>query len=191
MEFHQPAIIAEALAQTSVHEDWPADLLLGAEKAAKQSSKTIPEVLEDLRADSKLYDSVKFEQGNKLREGMLPNALNELIHHVSQWTVGEDELETKTAEMFNSVIYMTAAAQNPPKQVSSIAYTGLQENLSTHLAIDRTRLRPYSCCQQRYLYFCLQRSKLALNTQQMSSLRMESPHGPRFLRSPGFTKPSS
>jgi hypothetical protein len=36
---------------------------------------------------------------------------------VSQWTVNEHNLESKTAEMINTAVYYTAAAQHPPKQV--------------------------------------------------------------------------
>jgi hypothetical protein len=39
------------------------------------------------------------------------------INYASQWTVSEHDLERKTAEMTNTAIYFTAAAQRPPKQV--------------------------------------------------------------------------
>lgn len=41
-----------------------------------------------------------------------------MIKYASQWTVGKGELEAKTAQMISSVVYFTAAAQRPPKQVS-------------------------------------------------------------------------
>ena len=40
-----------------------------------------------------------------------------MIKYATQWVVTPESLEQKTAEMINSVIYYTAAAQRPPKQV--------------------------------------------------------------------------
>jgi hypothetical protein len=40
-----------------------------------------------------------------------------MLSYTSQWIVTPETLEQKTAEMINSSIYFTAAAQHPPKQV--------------------------------------------------------------------------
>ncbi|TAQ87243.1 hypothetical protein B7494_g4436 [Chlorociboria aeruginascens] len=118
IEFKQPAIIAEALAQAAVHSTWIGDFLLPAEKAARKSStKTLPQLFDEIRSDEKLLTSPQWEDGNKIRDGILKRAPQEMISYASQWVVGKEELEKKTAEMINAAIYFTAAAQNPPKQV--------------------------------------------------------------------------
>ncbi|KAM3068892.1 hypothetical protein ACMFMG_004065 [Clarireedia jacksonii] len=121
VEFNQPAIIAEALAQTAVHDSWIVKYLLDAEKAAKQSSssssKTLPELLDEIRADEKLSTAAHWDDGNKIRDGLLTRAPEEMLKYASQWTVPEAELEAKTVQMINAVVYFTACAQNPPKQV--------------------------------------------------------------------------
>jgi hypothetical protein len=47
----------------------------------------------------------------------MARAGEEAIKITSQWKVTEPELQAKTVEMYNTVVYYTAAAQHPPKQV--------------------------------------------------------------------------
>jgi hypothetical protein len=149
IEFQQPAIIAEALAQAAVHDNWMAALFLGCEKAAKGRRgkdgprKTIVQILEETRADDKLSKAAHFNDGNKIRDGILQRAPEEMIKYATQYTVREEELEEKTAEMINAAgmsqiqihptsvppplyrqstnpsptVYYTAAAQRPPHQI--------------------------------------------------------------------------
>jgi len=118
IEFNQPAIIAEALAQASVHDGWITSYLLDAEKASTNpTSKTIPELIDEIRANEKLSNAAQWEDGNKIRDGILKRAPDEMINYAKQWTVSPEDLEKKTAEMTNASIYFTAAAQRPPKQV--------------------------------------------------------------------------
>ena len=118
IEFNQPAIIAEALAQTCVHDTWISPYLLKCEVASTIStSKILPQLIDEIRADKKLSLAARWEDGNKIRDGVLVRAPEEMINYAKQWTVSESQLDEKTAEMINSAIYFTAAAQNPPKQV--------------------------------------------------------------------------
>ncbi|KAH8805934.1 hypothetical protein F5884DRAFT_823493 [Xylogone sp. PMI_703] len=121
IEFQQPAIVAEALAQACVHDDWIKNALLPAEQAAKSqskpSNKTLLQLLEEIAADKKLSTSAHWEDGNKIRDGVLKRAPEEMIKYASQWTVPEAELEKKTVEMIDTAIYFTSTAQHPPKQV--------------------------------------------------------------------------
>jgi hypothetical protein len=119
IEFHQPAIIAEALAQASVHTTWITPYLLKTEAASTiPSSKTLPQLVDKVRADQKLTDSVQWEDSNKIRDGILKRAPEEMISYAKQWTVLPGELEKKTIEMTNTAVYFAAAAQHPPKQVT-------------------------------------------------------------------------
>ncbi|KAL8849575.1 MAG: hypothetical protein Q9221_005449 [Calogaya cf. arnoldii] len=119
VEFNQPAIVAEALAQAAVHDGWTGLFLLETEKASPktQESKSLVEILDQIRADPKLRTAAHWEDGNKVREGILARAPNEMIKYAAQWKVGLDELEAKTAEMTNAAVYFTGGAQHPPKQI--------------------------------------------------------------------------
>lgn len=124
IEFQQPAIMAEALAQAAVHNSWMAPLFLGCEKAAKaprgkdQPRKTIVQLLSECANDPKISTAAHWEDGNKIRDGLLKRAPQEMINIASQYTLSEsDDLEEATAEMVNAAIYFSAAAQHPPHQV--------------------------------------------------------------------------
>jgi hypothetical protein len=121
IEFHQPAIIAEALAQACVHDIWTGKFLLAAEKESRShhltTSKVMPELLDEIRANKKLSTAAEWSDGNKVRDGIIGRASEEMLKYTSQWVVTPENLEQKTVEMINSCIYYTAAAQNPPKQV--------------------------------------------------------------------------
>jgi hypothetical protein len=119
IEFNQPAIIAEALAQACIHDSWISPYLLKCEAASTSitSSKTLPQLLEEIRSDTKLSTAAHWEDGNKIRDGILARAPDEMIAIGKQWSVSENRLKDKTAEMINNAIYFTAAAQKPPKQV--------------------------------------------------------------------------
>ncbi|KAF1968750.1 hypothetical protein BU23DRAFT_479364 [Bimuria novae-zelandiae CBS 107.79] len=120
IEFRQPAIIAEALAQAAVHDNWMAPLFLEAEKAAKtngakpQDTKSIVQLLDEIRADKKLASSAHWSDGNKIRDGIMKRAPDEMLKYASQYVISEGQLEEKTAEMINAAVYYTAAAQHPP-----------------------------------------------------------------------------
>ncbi|KAL4916978.1 hypothetical protein BDW62DRAFT_211499 [Aspergillus aurantiobrunneus] len=122
IEFNQPAIVAEALAQTAIHDDWTGPRFLWpAEKAAggigKAGSKTMLQLLEEARADEKLAGSVRWEDGNKLRDGVLKRAPEEMIKYASQYTVSEEQMQEKFAEMVNASAYYTSASQRPSKVI--------------------------------------------------------------------------
>ncbi|KAF2496682.1 hypothetical protein BU16DRAFT_458022 [Lophium mytilinum] len=121
VEFQQPAIIAEALAQAAVHDDWIGTFLLPAEQAAKKNhqskSKSLVELLEEIRADKKLSTAADWDDGNKIRDGLLKRAPEETIKYASQYIVQESELNEKVAEMTNAAIYYTSSAQNPKKLI--------------------------------------------------------------------------
>ncbi|KAK4499969.1 hypothetical protein PRZ48_008155 [Zasmidium cellare] len=97
IEFEQPAIIAEALAQAACHSNSIGDFLLSSERAAKEdnSHKSIVHLLEEIHSDQ------------------TSNTPKPIQHYTSQVHVSESEIESKTAEMTNAVTYYTGAAQHP------------------------------------------------------------------------------
>lgn len=119
VEFKQPALIAEALAQAAIHTDWIGRLLLPAEQVAleQEGGKSIFDLIQEIQSNEKIRDAARWEDGNKIRDGLLVRAPDEMIALTAQWQVYPDELKQKTAEMINANAYITGAAQNPPKQV--------------------------------------------------------------------------
>jgi hypothetical protein len=89
VEFEQPAIIAEALAQAAVHDNWEASHLIKSEKAARahgtdhRRHTTIVQLLQEI------YENTKLGPEDKTK-------------YASQVRVTEDNLEEKTAEMINA-----------------------------------------------------------------------------------------
>jgi hypothetical protein len=120
VEFKQPAIIAEALAQTAIHENWMGTLYIGTEKEIQAQGgeapphKTIVQLLEEIRNDKELSGAAHLNDGNKVRDGILKRAPKQMVKYASQYRVDEKELEKRTAEMINaagmySVLRITAA----------------------------------------------------------------------------------
>ncbi|KAL9118256.1 MAG: hypothetical protein Q9187_005201 [Circinaria calcarea] len=122
VEFKQPAIVAEALAQAAVHDNWLTPFFKGAEQVARAGGKTndahsLVDLLDQVRADRKLSSAARWDDGNKIRDGILARASDEMINYASQWNVSIDELQPRTAEMTNAAAYFTGGAQHPPKQI--------------------------------------------------------------------------
>lgn len=99
--------MAQALAQAAVHDDWIEKFLIPAEKAAggigNRGTKTMLQLLDEMRADKKLVESVEWPDSNKISEGVLQRAPEEMIKYASQYTVSADQVEEKLAEMINAV----------------------------------------------------------------------------------------
>lgn len=114
--------MAEALAETAVSNTNYGGYLIATEKAAKSTpsapGKCLSDILDDIRADKKLSTAARWEDGNKVIDGIVGRASDEMIKYASQWKVGEGDLEQKTSEMINNTVYFTSTAQHPPKQAS-------------------------------------------------------------------------
>jgi hypothetical protein len=119
IEFKQPAIIVEALAQACIHDGWTGKFLHASEEAAREdtSTKSLMQLLNEACADEKLAKSAHWEDGNKVRDGVFVRAPDEMISIAAQWHVKPEDLERKTAEMINTAIYFSGAAQKPSKQI--------------------------------------------------------------------------
>ncbi|RMZ90050.1 hypothetical protein DV736_g2717, partial [Chaetothyriales sp. CBS 134916] len=120
VEFSQPAIVAEALAQAATHDGWVAKFLLPAERAARSTfspSKSLPTLLNEVQSNDKLRNSTHWDDSNKVRDGILVRAPEEMIKVAAHYKVTPDSLVRKTAEMINSAIYFTAGSQRRDKEV--------------------------------------------------------------------------
>ncbi|KAM5342645.1 hypothetical protein ACJ41O_013611 [Fusarium nematophilum] len=121
MEWEQPMLVASALAQTAVHEDRLREFLTrAAEKAgsggaAPPRMKTIFGLYGEIDKDEKLKRSVRFEDPQRIFDGVLARAKDEMINLASRVRVEEGELEERTAEMMHTAAYVaSAAAFHPP-----------------------------------------------------------------------------
>ena len=89
-----------------------------AAKPDHKSNKSLFDLLAEIQSNDKLAHSPRWEDGNKVRDGVIARAADEMIGIASQWRVSDaKDLQKKTAEMTNLVAYFTAAAQNLKKEI--------------------------------------------------------------------------
>ncbi|UKZ83563.1 hypothetical protein TrVFT333_011372 [Trichoderma virens FT-333] len=102
IEWRQPAIIAEGLAQAAVHENRVGVFLTKLFESVGQFSE-------------KLATSARFGDSNKVYDGVFVRAPDEALEFLKQVRVREDELDERLAEMAHSCAYVaTTAAFHPP-----------------------------------------------------------------------------
>lgn len=124
IEFSQPAIVVEALAQAATHDNWPKKFLTKTSELASrrtsnnEKSRSLLSILNAAREDSTIRESPHSEDGNKVRDGVFKRALEETADLCSQWTVQptDSDLKFKTAEMINICAYFAGAAQHASKK---------------------------------------------------------------------------
>ncbi|KAK5656110.1 hypothetical protein OQA88_4870 [Cercophora sp. LCS_1] len=125
MEWEQEAIVAEALAQAAVHGNEIGGYLLGTEKLARESGGGggggegwgVVELLDMIGADEKIKVAVRNEDGNKIRDGVLVRARDEMLRVAARVRMREDDVEERTVEMFDACVYMASAAAVHPVKV--------------------------------------------------------------------------
>lgn len=139
VEWRQPAIVAEALAQACVHQPDFKDLLLGAERAANErkegggageeeeedGGRRMPRIVslyEEIRRDPKLATAVRADDDDKIRGGLLKRAPGEMMRVLGKVKVRPEELGERTAEMFDAVLYATASASFHPGKVNKFDF---------------------------------------------------------------------
>jgi hypothetical protein len=118
LEFKQPAIIVEGIAQTAIHANELSAALLTTKRFAENSeSKPIVDLIHEVERHHTIRDNPAWQDGSLIEDDFFLRAPEELMAIASQWHVKPDELEDKVAEMINVNAYFTAAAQNPAKKV--------------------------------------------------------------------------
>lgn len=124
VEFQQPVIIAEALAQAASHDDARiSTLFLNAEQEASISypsakPKSMLELVHQVRATDAIRNAPQWTDfGNKMRDGIIGRAGEEMASLASQFRIKPDEedLERRTAEMISTCAYFAGAAQEKSK----------------------------------------------------------------------------
>lgn len=111
------------MAQACVHEANYKDVLLTAEANANEIYGTkgekgkMPPILslyEELRDNKRIVDSIRMSDDNKVRDGVLSRASEEMLRMISKVKVNPEEIEEKTAEMFDTSLYAAASASFHP-----------------------------------------------------------------------------
>lgn len=159
IEFQQASIVAEGLAQAASHDDSHIGTLFrNAESEAAiayptAKPKPLIELIHEVRANETIRNAPRWTDfGNKMRDGVIGRAGEEMQSLASQFRIREDEteLERRTAEMISTCAYFAGAAQRSGRKrkidffymhtvTSSIFFTVLIRQDWIALA-DRVRL---------------------------------------------------
>lgn len=121
IEFHQPTIIAEGLAQAASHDSMGFEgfLVCSETKALKTaiSSKPLVQLLHDVRMNDVIRSApFGFEDGvHRVRDGVFGKAGQEIVSIAAQFRVKPDEVELRLAEIINLSGYTAGCAQRPGK----------------------------------------------------------------------------
>ena len=105
IEFKQPAIIAEALGQTAIHPTWHDQFFIEADKVAQQSQQSsdcLVSIIDKIRADEVLSTAARWEDDEKIRDGIMVRAKQEMTRYASQWKVEPDSIYEACAEIINT-----------------------------------------------------------------------------------------
>jgi hypothetical protein len=123
IEFEQPGIIAEALAQAGCHEDGHiSKILFGSEAVADtqdhpEKPKSLVELLSEVRNNKTIYEAPRWEERwNRMRNGIMDRASGELAPIAAQFRIRPEDLERRTAEMISAATYIAAASQRPGRK---------------------------------------------------------------------------
>lgn len=123
IEFQQPCIIAEALAQAAAHDDSHIGTLFEACEAQadiaypSRSPKTLVQLLKEVRDNDTIRNAARWEDRyHKMRDGVVGRACTEMAFIASQFVVKPENLRRRTAEMISTCAYMAGAAQWPGRK---------------------------------------------------------------------------
>jgi hypothetical protein len=126
VEFEQPSIIAEALAQAAAHDSFNTDMFfLGTEQRARESAlmatpggKSLVELLSEAATNERIRSSCLtdgFIGTMKMKKCLFAKAREDIISLASQFRVTPETLERRTAEMISVCAYLSGATQRPGK----------------------------------------------------------------------------
>jgi hypothetical protein len=120
IEFEQPSIVAEALAQAAAHDDSHIGTLFEACEAQAgiayppKKPKSLVQLLHEVRNNDTIHSAPRWDDfGNKMRDGVVGRACMEMAFIASQFCIKPEDLERRTAEMISTCAYMAGASQRP------------------------------------------------------------------------------
>lgn len=122
VEFQQPIIIAEALAQAATDVDsGVTDFFRNAEHKAEQAGhaskeRRLVDLLDDARANDKIRTAPRWDDFIlKMKNGVLGRSGKEIAELAAQFRVSPESLERRTAEMLSCAAYFAGASQRAGK----------------------------------------------------------------------------
>ncbi|MCJ1276002.1 hypothetical protein MMC21_003807 [Puttea exsequens] len=123
IEFQQPSIIAEALAQAAAHDDSHIGTLFEACEAQasiaypSKNPKSLIKLLNEVRDNDMIRNAPRWEDfGHKMRDGVVGRACTEMAFIASQFVITPENLQRRTAEMISTCAHMAGAAQRPGRK---------------------------------------------------------------------------
>ncbi|RYO97393.1 hypothetical protein DL765_011237 [Monosporascus sp. GIB2] len=164
VEFNQPAIVAEALAQGASHDRMNIEeVLFAAEKKAAAAGpvedrpKPLIELIHDIRANEKIRSApVWSDLGAKMKAGVVGRAGDEMASLAAQFRIKADDekvLDRRTAEMVSVCAYVAGAAhqEGRPRKIDFFVMHSVTSSIFCTVLIrqdwiplaDRARLVEY------------------------------------------------
>ncbi|KAK7697817.1 hypothetical protein SLS64_013149 [Diaporthe eres] len=124
VEFEQPSIVAEALAQAATDISFDVDVFfLNAEKFAREAGpppaepRPLVELYDEAYSDETIRTAARWEDFQwKMKNGVIGRAGQEIAALAAQFRVEPATLERRTAEMISCSAYLAGAAQRPGKE---------------------------------------------------------------------------
>ncbi|KAI1318226.1 hypothetical protein F5Y16DRAFT_419069 [Xylariaceae sp. FL0255] len=121
IEFDQPALVAEALAQAASHDRMDVEDVLFAAEIRAAASDDKPEtplidLVHSVRNNDRLHTAPRWgDLGAKMKVGVVGRAGDEMRDIASKFTIkhSEDDLKRRTAEMVSVCAYMAGSAHKP------------------------------------------------------------------------------
>ena len=120
IEWNQPAIVAEGLAQACIHDNTLGDLLKRVEQLANSKNTqytdtTLPEILEQIRSDESIRGwATNITQGRTIWK-VLGDNLEKVLELASQINVRPENVEERAVELIHTMAWVaTTASWHPP-----------------------------------------------------------------------------
>lgn len=120
IEYDQPAVVAEGLAQGCVHQPEVIDIFNGPDHADEAASGhaggAMVDLINEVQQNETIRNAPCWGDGSWIPDDPYASAPPELWQIAARWRVLPVEVEIKTAEMINVNAFFTAAAQRPGKK---------------------------------------------------------------------------
>ena len=103
VEFEQPAIIAEALAEAAVHADElePYFFEVNKQGAVSDGREGLHKLYNELRANTKITHATTFEARFPFGDGIFKNAMQEMADIAARYRVHLDDIDARMKEVIN------------------------------------------------------------------------------------------
>lgn len=123
VEFEQPAVIAEALAQAAAHDSFDTNWFFqsaenraqsGTAMSSQPPSSTLIDLAREAAADETIREAARTPGligTMKMKRAIFPKAGEQLLSLAARFRVTEETLEQRTAEMINFCAYLAGSAQ--------------------------------------------------------------------------------